>query len=82
MVDGDARILFAHRRFGGSIQDAADLVCEPITIATYGRLVEYHALLAVHAAWMTKDKGEARAHAALDYPDMYDMYAMILLDES
>ena len=44
VADGDARILFAHRHFGGSVQDAADLVMEPITLATYGHLIEYDAL--------------------------------------
>ena len=70
--DGDARILFAHRHFGGSIQDAADLTYEPITLATYGRLVEYDALLAVHIAWLVEDKGQAKADAARDYPGMYE----------
>ena len=81
MADGDARILFAHRRFGGSIQDAANLVCEPITLATYGRLIEYDALIVVHAAWVADDKGKARARAAIDYPDMYDTYALIVFGE-
>ena len=81
MPDADARILFAHRRFGGSIQDAADLVYEPITLATYAHLCEYDALLAVHAAWQVEDKGQARARAAADYPDMYDAYALIVLGE-
>ena len=82
MPDADAQILFAHRRFGGSIQDAAALVDEPITLATYGRLIDYDSLIAVHLAWVVDDKGTAQAAAARDYPDMYDLYALVLMGES
>ena len=61
------------------MQDAAALVREPITMATYGRLIEYDTLIAVHTAWQADDKGHAQARVALAYPDMYDVYAMILL---
>ena len=44
--------------------------------------MEYDALLAVHAAWQADDKGQSQARAAVDYPDLYDTYAMILMDES
>ena len=50
-------------------------------MATYSRLVEYDSLLAVHAAWLVEDKGQARARAANDYPEIYDTYALIVLGE-
>ena len=52
---------------------------EPITLATYGHLIEYDALVGVHTAWQTNDKGEAKARAAKSWPDMYDVYAMTLM---
>ena len=82
IVDGNAHILFASRRFGGSVFDAAALVGVPITMVTYSRLIEYAALLSVHHAWQADDKGHAKADAARDHPDMYDMYFLVLMGES
>ena len=52
---------------------------EPITLATYGHLIEYDALIGVHTAWQTDDKGQAKARAAKSWPDMYDEYAVTLM---
>ena len=62
--------------------DAAALVGVPITMVTYSRLIEYSALLSVHHAWQVDDKGQAKADAARDYPDMYDLYFLALMGES
>ena len=51
-------------------------------MVTYSRLIEYSALLSVHHAWQVDDKGQAKAAAARDYPDMYDLYFLALMGES